>query len=133
MSSNQEDYLETIYRIQLSNAGVRVTRIARELQVSKPSVTSALRVLKRDGLIDYEPYGDIILTEEGKKRAKAIYGRHTHLTTFFSKVLGIDPEAAERQACVIEHGLTEEAYERIVSLTEFLEAHPKRLSDWLVH
>ena len=70
-----ENYLETILLLEMRNGTVRAVDIANELGYSKPSVTRAMGVLKKAGLVDQELYGTIQLTEAGRKRANEIYDR----------------------------------------------------------
>jgi DtxR family Mn-dependent transcriptional regulator len=70
-----------------------------------PSVTAALNKLKEIGLIEYEKYGFIELTEKGRKAADRVYNKHICLSEFFNKVLLLDPVKAEDEACRVEHAL----------------------------
>lgn len=113
-----EDYLETILRLHKEHGKVRSIDIARELHYSKPSVSRAMSILKERGLIEIEDRA-ISLTEEGKNIAVNIYSRHQYLQHFLEE-LGIDPETAEKDACRMEHVISEESYQR---LKQFIEAH----------
>ncbi len=120
MSSNQEDYLESIYKIIHQKEAVRVKDIAEDLGVRNPSVTSALQTLSREGLINYEPYGVITLTETGRRRAFMIYQKHCVIQDFFEHVLGIDSDEAARQACLMEHGMNDHIFKRVIQLMRLL-------------
>ena len=74
LSASLEDYLEAILNLSNTEGHAHCTDIARTLNVAKPSVTGALRTLKEKGLADYEPYGSITLTTEGKKAAEKALG-----------------------------------------------------------
>lgn len=119
ISSNQEDYLESIYKIIQERGVVRVKDIADDLDVSKPSVTSALQTLARDGLIHYEPYGIITLVDVGKKKAQMIYQKHCTIQEFFQNILGIEPDEAARHACLMEHGMSELVIKRVIQFMRF--------------
>lgn len=121
MSSNQEDYLESIYKIIREKHTVRVKDIAADLQVRKPSVTSALQTLKRDGLIEYQPYGEILLTESGSYRAAKIYQKHRVIRDFFRFVLLLPEQEAAEQACLMEHGMNEDVFTRVLQLFRFIK------------
>lgn len=133
MSSNQEDYLESIYKILLEQRVVRVKDISQDLGVSNPSVSSALRSLAKDGLIDYEPYGIITLTDRGLQRARRIYQRHLILLQFFQNIFGISKEEAEAQACIMEHGMSRLIFKRLVQLMKYLHASECMGADWIDH
>ncbi len=72
LTNSQEEYLKTIYILENSNKKIRVTDIAKKLNITKPSVNRAIKMLKEINLIEYEAYGDILLTNEGKQYAKEI-------------------------------------------------------------
>lgn len=108
-----ENYLETILILQERLDIVRSIDMANELGYTKPSVSRAVRLLKERGYITVGRGGAIRLTETGLKEAKAIYERHNVITKFFSEILGVDPETAEKDACRIEHIISKESFEKI--------------------
>lgn len=116
MTESLEMYLETISLLYDRMRIARVTDIASELGVSKPSVHAALHELERRGLILHEHYGEVFLSPEGKEASSAIRRRHGILTAFLCEVVGVSPEIAEQDACRIEHYLSEETMERIAAL-----------------
>lgn len=108
-----EDYLETIYLLTQKNPFVRSVDIANELGFTKPSVSRAMRILREEGLVTVADDGQVRLTKAGKNRAAAIYDRHTLITDFFAQFLGVNPVTAEKDACKIEHVISEETYLRL--------------------
>lgn len=106
LSMSQEDYLEKIYMLQLKNKVIRVTDLAEILEVSKPSVNRGINCLCEAGYIIHEHYGDIILTESGKKLGKNIYETHKMLKKFLVEFLGVDEKTADREACLMEHAIS---------------------------
>lgn len=120
LSSSLEDYLETIFNLVENGRVARSKDIAEALGVAKPSVTGALKVLSEKGLVNYEPYGYITLTEAGAKRASAIARKHDIIESFFKNILGVDSEAAETAACKVEHSLGPDIISRLLSLTDFI-------------
>jgi DtxR family Mn-dependent transcriptional regulator len=121
MTQSLEDYLEMVSFLS-DDGEVRVTDIATRLGVSKPSVLTALRVLEEQGLLTHERYRSVTLTETGKAQAADIRGRHNFLTTFLQDVVGVNPETAEKDACKMEHVLSEETLKKMKILTQ---AHKK--------
>ena len=111
-NESQEMYLETILRIRKRKGSVRAIEIAEALGYSKPSVSRAVGIMKKDGFITVRSDGLIELTESGQKKAENILGRHKSLTEMFVK-MGLNPENAEENACRVEHVITEEAFEAI--------------------
>ena len=108
-----EDYLETIYILEKKNGVVKSADIARELNYSRPSVSRAMGILEKDGLIVFNQKSHIILTEEGIKKAKSIYDRHITLKKFLISVTGVNEKTAEIDACRIEHFISPETFHGI--------------------
>lgn len=111
-TESQEMYLETILRLKNKKGSVRAIDVAEELGYSKPSVSRAVGIMKKDGFIVVRADGLIDLTETGKEKAENIFARHKSLTQALV-VMGLSPEAAEENACRVEHVITEEAFEAI--------------------
>lgn len=108
-----EDYLETIYLLHQKNAFVRSVDIANELGYTKASISRAMRILREEGLITVAEDGDVRLTKAGLKKAVEVYERHTLITDFFAQFLGVNDVTAEKDACKIEHVISEETYLRL--------------------
>lgn len=113
LQESGENYLETILLLNYRNGSVRSVDIANELEYSKPSVSRAVGILKTAGLITVEGNGNILLTEEGKVRAEEIYERHCMITEYLVKTLGISEETAGKDACRIEHIISQETFLKI--------------------
>ena len=113
MHESSEDYLETILVLHQRNDIVRSIDVAAELGFSKPSVSRAMGILKKDGYIHMDEKGHITLTKKGLNTAENIYARHNNISKFFIELLGVSEENALKDACRIEHDLTNETYEKI--------------------
>lgn len=109
MTIAMQNYLELIYELSLDGQKARVSDIAKHLGVSKPSVNNAVVVLAKDGYVIYEKYADIKLTPKGKETAKFICSKHQTIKQLFIEVLNIDEEIADKDACVIEHVISNES------------------------
>ena len=107
-----EDYLETILILRKRNGNVRSIDIAREMDLSKPSVSRAMGILKNKSLITVDEDGAIHFTEEGLKIAKRIYERHRILTEALM-LLGVDEKTASEDACRIEHDISDKSFNKI--------------------
>lgn len=125
LSATLEDYLESIKMLCDKKGFARVKEISKMLNVEMPSVTSALKRLKYKGLILYEKYGYIKLTSNGDIIARKIYNRHENIKEFFEKLLNIDSEIAEEDACKIEHSISEHTFNRVLSFLNFLNEYPE--------
>jgi DtxR family Mn-dependent transcriptional regulator len=122
MTQSLEDYLEMVSF--LSDEGeVRVTDIAARLGFSKPSVLSALKTLEDQGLLEHERYSTVSLTKKGKNRAAAIRERHSFLTLFLRDIIGVGAETAEKDACKIEHILSDETLQKLKTFSQRETAH----------
>ncbi len=104
-----EMYLETILVLKNRFGYVRSIDIANEMGVSKPSVSRAVGLLKDNGYITFDPNGMILLTASGRSVADKIYERHRILTAFLASI-GVSEEAAEHDACKIEHIISDETF-----------------------
>ena len=124
-SASMEDYLEAIAKLGEKRKAVRVKQLSERLGVKMPSVTSALRKLSDQELVEHERYGHIRLTAEGGRVARDVIGRHEALTRFFAQALGINRETAEQDACKIEHVISPLSMERLARFVEFIEACPQ--------
>jgi DtxR family Mn-dependent transcriptional regulator len=125
LSASLEDYIEAIYHIIEEKLVARSKEIAARLNVSRASVTEALRALSKKGLINYSPYEAITLTDEGKEVAEDVIFRHEALKRFFIEVLTIEDSIAEEGACKIEHTAPPEIIARMISFTEFMQVCPR--------
>ncbi len=104
-----EMYLETIYMLSMEKSKVRAIDVGESMGYSKPSVSRALSILKKDNLVVSNQEGYLSLTEEGLEIAKKIYDRHTLLTDFLVKI-GLDPQTASDDACKMEHAISDTTY-----------------------
>ncbi|MDR1132565.1 MAG: metal-dependent transcriptional regulator [Synergistaceae bacterium] len=131
LSSRVEDYLEAILEIEMSGEIATVTQMAKNLGVTKATITAALKKLKNDGLLEHERYGDVILTHAGREKALAIYRRHEFLTDFFVRILGFSRERAQKVACVMEHEIDEATEMRLAAFTDALSQAERKDEEWL--
>ena len=107
-----EDYLETILKLQQTKGNVRSIDIANELNFSKPSVSVAMKNMREKGYIQMADNGFITFTESGRQRAELVLERHTVLSQWLIS-MGVPEDIALKDACRIEHDLSEESFEAI--------------------
>ena len=107
-----EYYLEAILIINTRQGYVRNIDISRQLEFSKPSVTIALKKLRDENLIYISADNLITLTERGLEIAKETYTRHLSITKILT-YLGVSEETAEKDACRIEHVISQETFNAI--------------------
>ena len=117
MTESLENYLEMISF--LSDEGeIRVTDIASRLDVTKPSVLTALKNLEEQGFLEHKHYGTVSLTKKGMSEAKSIRERHSLLTSYLRDILGVSAETAEKDACKMEHLLSGETLGKMKDLVK---------------
>jgi len=131
LSESLGDYLEVILCLVRENKVARARDIAKMLGVQRGSVTGALKALQSKGLINYEPYSFVTLTEEGAEFAEEIARRHKILRNFFFGVLRVEYDIADRTACRIEHVIDPAILERLLCFLEFLRSCPRAGEDWI--
>ena len=117
MSKSLEDYLETILILKNKMGSVRSVDVARYMNFSKPSVSHAVKELRKKGYLEMEHDGSLVFTENGEKLAKQVYERHCLFKQFLIHV-GVMPELAEKDACQIEHIISEESYQQLKKIYE---------------
>jgi DtxR family Mn-dependent transcriptional regulator len=115
ISPSLEDYLKAIFKLQTTNQMVRVTDLAEELHVAKPSVNRAVQKLVKQNLLLHRYYGPLELTESGKKQAVILNERHQLLRYFFHKILEVDRLTAERDACALEHYISMATMDKLIN------------------
>lgn len=112
-----EDYLEAVLVLQKKKVMVRSVDLARHMGFSKPSISHAVGMLKNGGFLTVDEDGYFHLTEDGRKVAEKIYERHQFFTEQLVAV-GVDRETAERDACRIEHAISEETFQKLKASVE---------------
>ena len=110
LQESGEMYLETIYVLSQKSPSVRSIDVGEYMGFSKPSVSRAVGLLKKEGLLKTDDHGYLKLTVAGEVLAKRIYERHTVLTSLFMK-LGVDEKTATEDACRIEHYISDTTFE----------------------
>ena len=104
-----ENYLETILALSLKGNGVRSIDIVNELEYSKPSVSVAMKNLRTKGYIVIDDDGYITLTGKGQKIADSMYERHIAISDWLV-FLGVDKKTAAKDACKMEHAMSEKSF-----------------------
>lgn len=116
-TDNREDYLINILRLTEGSGVVKTTELANYMKVSPASVTEMLKVLQKEGLVNYERYRGVSLTEEGNNRARDLRRKHHIMERFLTDVLEIDHQDAHDQACAVEHTISEDAANKMCRMT----------------
>lgn len=109
---SSEIYVETIYLLSLESDTVRAKDIGNYMEVTRPSVSRALNVLREKGLIKNTKNGIVQLTEGGIILGKHIYERNLLIARHFME-LGVDEETAKEDAGKIERFLSDTTFNAI--------------------
>ncbi len=120
LTSHLEDYLVVVYEITRKQPAARVSHIARRMGVSLPSVTNAMKRLSALGMVNYEKYNLITLTEKGKKRAKSKVAIQERFRNFFECVMGLESTVADKLARVFSHFVNDELDQRFRKFYEIM-------------
>lgn len=112
LQESGEMYLETILRLSEKKDCVRSIDIAEEMGYSKPSVSRAVGILKKNGFITVDRFGTIELTQTGRAAAEKIYERHRVLSAMFIEI-GVDEKTAAEDACKVEHVISDATFDAI--------------------
>lgn len=130
LSPALENYLEAIFMLEASEGAARASAIADAAGVSRSTVTSALKVLKKLKLVEYSPYSLVYLTEEGKRIGRDISHRHLVFQEFFENVLQLEPGMADSVACDLEHVVPPEVIRRLGQFVLFLKSRGDLWAHW---
>lgn len=125
LSASLEDYLEAIFNLSSQGKVARSKDIAEVLEVSRSSVTGALKTLAEKGLVNYKPYEFITLTDIGRDEAQRVARKHNIIKSFFVNVLGVDQNIASKAACRAEHALGPRIVARLLNFMDFVSQNGK--------
>lgn len=112
LTSSMENYLKAVFTLRQTHGRVRCIHIAERMDVTLPSVSRAVKELEKMGHVSRDEDGSVTLTPSGERIAAEIYERHR----FFTQRLiaaGVNPETAAKEACHMEHGVSENSFEKL--------------------
>lgn len=122
LTSSMEDYLEMLYRTCIEEGYARINQLADKLNVRPSSATKVIQKLSHLGLADYQKYGTIQLTEQGRAIGAFLLQRH-HIIESFLKNIGIE-ETRLKDTEMMEHDISLNTLNSIYILNKFLSANP---------
>ena len=131
LSTTLQDYLATIHRLQREKRFARVRDISKELDVVKSAVSTALRSLAEKGLVHYETYEPVTLTDKGHEIAEKLYLRNRIIHDFLDNVLDLDKDKAAEVAHEMDHAVDDEALDRFTCFLAFLGTEAENGRSWL--
>jgi Mn-dependent DtxR family transcriptional regulator len=116
-------YLKALHEARGEHGVSRVGDLAKRLDVSPGTVSTVLKSLERMRFVRHEKYGFVVLTEDGTDIAECIIRRYDTIRALLVEVLGVSPETAEVDACMMEHAVSPTTVER---MQELLKRHRSR-------
>jgi DtxR family Mn-dependent transcriptional regulator len=117
LTNIQEEYLRIIYILEKEKENIRITDIARNTKKTKPTVNYAMNTLKEEGLVEYKTYGNVILTENGRKIAEKILEAYYIVYLFLKEILKLDDEKAETEAIKMKATLDDDTLNKLAKYT----------------
>jgi DtxR family Mn-dependent transcriptional regulator len=126
-----EQYIETIDEVQREKGYAKVKDVAEALDVGLPTVTEMFGKLDEAGLINYQKWSGVTLTEEGQAMADELREKHRTLREFLT-ILGVPEDVADGDACAMEHNVSAETLDRLTRFVEFVHV-PEDGPVWLQH
>ncbi len=127
-----QEYVEVIRDLEREFKVARVKDIAERRGVSRSSVSIALNQLVKKELITHEQYGHISLTPAGQELAQDLERKHQAIKKFLTSILGISEPVADKDACTLEHHMSNETLDRLSDFVEFVEKCPHKLKEIIV-
>lgn len=131
LTRQKQDYLEEILIEVKRNKVARVSNIAREIGVAPASVSESIKGLVKNGFVEHDAYGYISLTPKGEATASEVWEKHTKLKEFYSKVLLLSENESERNACRVEHVISDVFFERLKQLLNFIDSSKNGRLRWV--
>lgn len=120
LHESAEMYIETIYRLSQRSSYVRSVDVAESMGYSKPSVSRAVSLLRQGGYLIMDENGFLTLTDQGMQVARKVFERHTVLSRVLTS-MGVEEDVAARDACRIEHVISDESFNAIKRYIESRE------------
>ncbi|MEM2927607.1 MAG: metal-dependent transcriptional regulator [Nitrososphaerota archaeon] len=124
LSKEAEEYLEAIYRLEEKYGYARTMDLAKELRVVPGSITNTIENFERIGFVEHIPYKGVKLTIKGKKIALKVLRKHRLSERLLTDILKIDWCDVHKEACIMEHGITERIAKRIEEILNYPKICP---------
>ena len=131
LSPRIEDYLEELFLLETTGRSVTVTDLADRLKITKGTVTATIQKLVELELVKHERYGNLHLTEEGRRRGMIVFRRHEGFRAFFHELLGLDRDHSSEMACSMEHYVDNVTEERLYALLEYFRRARAEHQPWV--
>ena len=131
LSPRIEDYLEELFLLESTGRKVTVTDLADRLKITKGTVTATIQKLVELELVKHERYGNLHLTDAGRRRGMTVCHRHEGFRSFFHEMLGLDRDHSSDMACEMEHYIDPVTEERLYALLEYFRKAKAEHQPWV--
>ena len=131
LSPRIEDYLEELFLIESTGRNVTVTDLADRLKITKGTVTATVQKLVELELVKHERYGNLHLTDAGRRRGMTVFHRHEGFRAFFHELLGLDRDHSSEMACSMEHYIDPVTEDRLYALLEYFRKARAEHQPWV--
>jgi Mn-dependent DtxR family transcriptional regulator len=129
LSHSMVHYLLTIHKLKENRGFARVTDIAKDLDLTKGSVSTMLNNLKKKGFIkEEEDCKFVVLTDEGHDEVHRILSSRTLIYYFLKDFVGVDEKTAEFDSCQMEHLMSEKTNSKFFEFMKTLACSCDELS-----
>jgi DtxR family Mn-dependent transcriptional regulator len=123
-SQSEENYLKTIFHLQVGTEAVTTNALAEKLQTRPASVTDMMKKLNAKKLLHYKPYYGFYLSTEGKKIALNIIRRHRLWEYFLAEKLKFSWNEVHEVAEELEHVSSKKLIDKLEEYLDFPEFDP---------
>ncbi len=131
LSPRIEDYLEELFLLESTGREITVTSLADRLKITKGTVTATVQKLVELELVKHERYGNLHLTDAGRRRGMTVFHRHEGFRAFFHELLGLDRDHSSEMACSMEHYIDPVTEERLYALLEYFRRAKAEHQPWV--
>ncbi|MBR4196726.1 MAG: metal-dependent transcriptional regulator [Synergistaceae bacterium] len=131
LSPRIEDYLEELFLLESTGRKITVTDLADRLKITKGTVTATVQKLVDLELVKHERYGNLHLTDAGRRRGMTVFHRHEGFRAFFHELLGLDRDHSSEMACSMEHYIDPVTEERLYALLEYFRKARAEHQPWV--
>lgn len=108
LTHSMAHYLLTIHKLKEAKGYARVTDIAKDMGITKGSVSTAITNLKKKDLVVEDDSKFLSLSEVGHEHVHSILSSRTLLYYFLKDILGVSDQVANNDSCLMEHLLSDE-------------------------
>ncbi|MBQ6971499.1 MAG: metal-dependent transcriptional regulator [Synergistaceae bacterium] len=131
LSPRIEDYLEELFLLESTGRKVTVTDLADRLKITKGTVTATVQKLVELELVRHERYGNLHLTDAGRRQGMTVFHRHEGFRAFFHEMLGLDRDHSSEMACSMEHYIDAVTEDRLYALLEYFRKARAEHQPWV--